>query len=141
MTSELANLLADSALAAYKLAPCDSGLTSLFVAFLQVVYSNHVNLSNLRCEPLSRLSNLEVCSCDSIFEPIWSICLSNVFNVVKKTMQFFWHKYCQDYGKIPQAPVAVKITLSFYLNFRQIFSNLCLFFSRCYMRRFSLPKL
>ena len=90
MTSELANLLADSALAAYKLAPCDSGLTSLFVAFLQVVYPNHVNLSNLRCERLSRLSNLEVCTYDPIFEPIY------VFNVVKKTMQFFWHKYCQD---------------------------------------------
>ena len=55
-------------------------LTSLFVAFLQVVCPNRVNLSNFRCEPLSRLSNLEVGIYDPTFKSIWSRYLGNLFN-------------------------------------------------------------
>ena len=48
------------------------------MAFLQVVCPNHV----VRCEPLSRPSNLEVGIYDPTFKSIWSRYLGNLFNVI-----------------------------------------------------------
>ena len=56
----------------FTLAQAKFSLTSVFVAFLQVVCPNHVNLSNFSCEPLSRLSNLEVGIYDPTFKSILS---------------------------------------------------------------------
>ena len=51
------------------------------MAFLQVVCPNHVNLSNFRSEPLSRLNNLKVGIYDPTFKSIWSRHLGNLFNI------------------------------------------------------------
>ena len=42
------------------------------VTQVDVVRPNHVNLNNLSCEPLSRLSNLEVDIYDPTLKSIWS---------------------------------------------------------------------
>ena len=71
----------------FYLAQAKFSLSSLLVAFLQVVCPNQVNLSNFSCEPLSRLSNLEVGIYDPTFKTIWSRChllkeFGNLFNVI-----------------------------------------------------------
>ena len=55
--------------------------------FFTSLGKHHVNLSNFRCEPLSRLSNLEVGMYDPTFKSIWSRYLGNLFNVTSVVIE------------------------------------------------------